>query len=69
MPYEDQLDAVQNAVDSFRENSSGLLPIKTRDMETDQYIKYPIDFKKSFQLIWVKHQQIRMKQVEFINMF
>lgn len=46
MPYEDQLDAVQKAVDSFKENSSGLLPIKTRDMETDQYIKYPIDFKK-----------------------
>ncbi|MEK4485367.1 hypothetical protein MHH81_07135 [Psychrobacillus sp. FSL H8-0484] len=46
LPYEDQLDAVQKAVDSFKENSSGLLPIKTRDMETDQYIKYPIDFKK-----------------------
>lgn len=46
LPYEDQLMAVQTAVDSFRENSSGLLPIKTRDLETDQYIKYPIDFKK-----------------------
>ena len=31
---------------NFQEDSSGLLPIKTRDMETDQYIKYPIDFKK-----------------------
>lgn len=46
LPYEDQLNAVQNAVNSFREDSGGLLPIKTRDMETDQYIKYPIDFKK-----------------------
>ena len=46
LPYEDQLMAVQTAVNSFRENSSGLLPIKTRDLETDQYIKYPIDFKK-----------------------
>lgn len=46
LPYEDQLLAVQNAVDSFQEDSSGLLPIKTRDMETDQYIKYPIDFSK-----------------------
>lgn len=46
LPYEDQLAAVQTAVNSFRETSGGLLPIKTRDMETDQYIKYPIDFKK-----------------------
>ncbi|WP_144511329.1 hypothetical protein [Bacillus sp. FJAT-22090] len=46
LPYEDQLNAVQNAVNSFKEDSSGLLPIKTRDMDTDQYIKYPIDFKK-----------------------
>ncbi|PZX07714.1 hypothetical protein C7437_101835 [Psychrobacillus insolitus] len=46
LPYEDQLMAVQTAVNSFRENSSGLLPIKTRDLETDQYIKYPVDFKK-----------------------
>ena len=46
LPYEDQLNAVQTAVDSFQEDSSGLLPIKTRDMETDQYIKYPIDFSK-----------------------
>lgn len=46
LPYEDQLNVVQDAVDRFREDSGGLLPIKTRDMETDQYIKYPIDFKK-----------------------
>lgn len=46
LPYEDQLAMMQTAVDSFREKSGGLLPIKTRDMETDQYIKYPIDFKK-----------------------
>lgn len=46
LPYEDQLNAVQNAVNSFKEDSGGLLPIKTRDMDTDQYIKYPIDFKK-----------------------
>lgn len=46
LPYEDQLEAVQKAVDSFRVDSGGLLPIKTRDMETDQFIKYPIDFSK-----------------------
>lgn len=46
LPYEDQLNSVQTAVESFQEASGGLLPIKTRDQETDQYIKYPIDFKK-----------------------
>ena len=46
LPYEDQLNAVQTAVNSFREDSNGLLPIKTRNMDTDQYIKYPIDFSK-----------------------
>ena len=46
IPYEDQLEAVQKAVDTYQAQSDGLLPIKTRDMETDQYIKYPIDFTK-----------------------
>ena len=46
LPYEDQLTSVQDAVNSFKEGSGGLLPIKTRDMDTDQYIKYPIDFKQ-----------------------
>ncbi|MEI4768400.1 hypothetical protein WAX74_01865 [Psychrobacillus sp. FJAT-51614] len=46
LPYEDQLESVQKAVNSFKEDSGGLLPIKTRDMETDLYIKYPVDFKK-----------------------
>ncbi|MCM3756858.1 hypothetical protein M3197_05080 [Sporosarcina aquimarina] len=45
-PYEDQLGTVQKAVDTYREQSQGLLPIKTRDMDVDQYIKYPIDFTK-----------------------
>lgn len=44
IPYEDQLESMQKAVDTYQEQSGGLLPIKTRDMETDQYIKYPIDF-------------------------
>lgn len=46
IPYEDQLITVQNAVNQYRGASGGLLPIKTRDMEVDQYIKYPIDFSK-----------------------
>lgn len=45
-PYEDQIIAVQNAVNQYRGTSGGLLPIKTRDMDVDQFIKYPIDFSK-----------------------
>ncbi|CAM4061877.1 hypothetical protein [Mesobacillus thioparans] len=46
VPYKDQIDSVQSAVDQYRETSGGLLPIKTRDAETPIYQKYPIDFKK-----------------------
>lgn len=46
IPYEDQLNTVQNAVEQYQEATGGLLPIKTRDMDVDQYIKYPIDFSK-----------------------
>ncbi|WP_017381829.1 hypothetical protein [Paenisporosarcina sp. TG-14] len=45
-PYEDQLASVQAAVEKYQESSGGLLPIKTREQEVDQYIKYPIDFQK-----------------------
>lgn len=44
IPYADQLEAVQKAVDAYKENADGLLPIKTRDAATDIYIKYPIEF-------------------------
>ena len=30
----------------IQKNSGGLLPIKTRELETDIYIKYPIEFSK-----------------------
>lgn len=46
IPYEDQLEIIQKSVDRYQESSGGLLPIKTREMETDIYIKYPIDFTK-----------------------
>lgn len=46
VPHEDQLISVQNAVNKYRNASGGLLPIKTRDMEVDQFIKYPVDFAK-----------------------
>ncbi|KIY20891.1 hypothetical protein [Mesobacillus subterraneus] len=46
VPYKDQLDSVQSAVDQYQQASGGLLPIKTRDAKTPIYQKYPIDFKK-----------------------
>lgn len=46
IPYKDQLDSVQSAVNQFQEANGGLLPIKTKDAETPIYQKYPIDFKK-----------------------
>ncbi|MFP5113410.1 hypothetical protein ACSU64_13625 [Bacillaceae bacterium C204] len=46
IPYKDQILAVQTAVDAFREENGGILPIKTKEAETPIYQKYPIDFKK-----------------------
>ncbi|CAM3974276.1 hypothetical protein [Lederbergia lenta] len=46
IPYEDQIQSVQLAVDTFQESSGGLLPIKNKDMDTPMYLKYPIDFLK-----------------------
>ncbi len=46
IPYDDQIQSVQNAINQFREDSGGLIPIKDRDMDTPIYLKYPIDFKK-----------------------
>ncbi|MEC1521501.1 hypothetical protein P9D43_05500 [Neobacillus niacini] len=46
IPYTDQIAAVQQAVNSFKEDNGGILPIKTRDAETPIYQKYPIEFKK-----------------------
>lgn len=46
IPYEEQIATVQRAVDQYQEASGGLLPIKTREMDTPIYQKYPIDFAK-----------------------
>lgn len=46
IPYEDQLQSVQTAVNKFKENNNGLLPIKNKDMTTPVYLKYPVDFTK-----------------------
>ncbi len=45
-PHADQLASVQTAVEQYQEATGGLLPIKTRDQDVDQYIKYPIEFPK-----------------------
>ncbi|HWI48338.1 MAG TPA: hypothetical protein VNU45_08980 [Rummeliibacillus sp.] len=46
VPDEAQLLTVQKAVDQFRKDTNGLLPIQNRDQDVDQYIKYPINFEK-----------------------
>ncbi|EKN69612.1 hypothetical protein BABA_09306 [Neobacillus bataviensis LMG 21833] len=45
-PYKDQILAVQTAVDDFKKDNGGILPIKTRDADTPIFQKYPIEFKK-----------------------
>ncbi|MFS0781374.1 hypothetical protein [Bacillus sp. 1P06AnD] len=44
--YEDQVSSVQKAVDQFRADQGGLLPIKNMDATVPYYQKYPIDFSK-----------------------
>ena len=46
IPYKDQLQSVQTAVDSFQKDNRGILPIITKPADTPIYQKYPIDFKK-----------------------
>src|SRR3954452_6975405 len=46
VPYQDQIQTVQTAVDAFRKDNGGILPIKTKEAETPIYQKYPIEFKK-----------------------
>lgn len=45
VPYPDQIQSVQQAVNQYQADT-GVLPIKTRDMNTPIYQKYPIDFGK-----------------------
>ncbi|MGM9987514.1 MAG: hypothetical protein ACI35O_09835 [Bacillaceae bacterium] len=45
-PYNDQIETVQKAVDQFKQDNGGILPIQTKDNNTLEYHKYPIDFKK-----------------------
>ncbi|EPE60663.1 hypothetical protein L479_02963 [Exiguobacterium sp. S17] len=45
VPYEDQLQSVQTAVDSFKE-TTGVLPIKTKPAETPLMERYPVEFSR-----------------------
>ncbi|MCL6571346.1 MAG: hypothetical protein K6T88_06610 [Bacillus sp. (in: Bacteria)] len=45
-PYKDQIQTIQTAVDDFRVDNGGILPIKTMEVGTPIYQKYPIDFKR-----------------------
>ena len=52
------------AVDKYREANGGLLPIKTRDMETPIYLKYPIEFSKlDTTIIYRHHLEMRLRVV------
>lgn len=46
IPYEDQLSTVQQAVDQYRAEKNGLIPIKTKDADTSVFEKYVIDFEQ-----------------------
>lgn len=43
---QDQLNMVQNAVESYQKDTGGLLPLKDRDQTYEIYLKHPIDFGK-----------------------
>jgi hypothetical protein len=45
-PYKDQIQTIQTAVDDFRADNGGILPIKTKEAGTPIYQKYPIEFKR-----------------------
>lgn len=44
VPYEDQRVAVENAVHEFRD-VTGVLPIETREHDTPEFRRYPVNFK------------------------
>ena len=67
VPYEDQLQVVQKAVVTFKEQNDGILPIKTRDMSTPIYQKYPIDFQQIAPRYIQEAPGMRMKVEEYIN--
>ncbi|SER42877.1 hypothetical protein [Salisediminibacterium halotolerans] len=45
VPSEDELNRVESAVEQYREETE-VLPIQTRDAETPEFRRYPIDFQR-----------------------
>lgn len=43
-PHETQLETVQSAVDTYQEQTDGLLPVRTKPSDTPIFEKYLIDF-------------------------
>ncbi|MFJ7637023.1 hypothetical protein ACIQZM_06015 [Peribacillus sp. NPDC097206] len=46
LPYKEQIQSVQSAVDQFKEDEGGILPIVTKEADTPIYQKYVIKFTK-----------------------
>jgi len=46
IPFEEQVQSVQKAVEQFQDQNGGILPIKTTEEDVPVYQKYLIDFKK-----------------------
>ncbi|MEK4874443.1 hypothetical protein N1I87_06970 [Bacillus sp. FSL W8-0102] len=46
VPYQEQIQSVQKAVEQFQKQNGGILPIQTKDENVPIYQKYLIDFKK-----------------------
>lgn len=46
VPYEEQLQSVQTAIEDFQKATNGLLPIETKEADTPIFQKYVIDFKR-----------------------
>jgi hypothetical protein len=46
VPYKEQITTVQSAVNQFKKDNSGLLPIKTKEADTPIYQKYPVNFEQ-----------------------
>ena len=45
-PDERSIETVQKAVDAYREDNGGVLPLKNKEANTDIYTKYLIDFNR-----------------------
>ncbi|MGV3465772.1 MAG: hypothetical protein ACO1OT_10820 [Heyndrickxia sp.] len=49
IPFDDQIQTVQTAVEKFQKDNDGILPIKTEEKSASIYEKYPVDFNKLMQ--------------------